>query len=283
MSPEETTPPGDAPVDTPITEAAADDEVPSAEASETVVSDDMDVARPVLQAEHLVGGYLAEVDILRGCDLAAADGELVVVVGPNGAGKSTLIKTIFGLITPREGRVYLRGDDITGTPANRINGLGMSYVPQINNVFPSLTIHENLQMGAAKRRTGMDERIEEMYELFPRLRERRRNRAEGLSGGERQMLAVARALMPQPSVLLLDEPSAGLAPKAVAEVFETVKRVNDGGVTIVMIEQNARAALAIADRGYVLEGGQNRFTGRGIDLLNDPHVAELYLGGAAGG
>jgi len=255
--------------------------VTTADVAETVVSDDLDVVQPVLRAEHLVGGYVPEVDILRGCDLTAADGEIVVVVGPNGAGKSTLIKAIFGLITPREGRVYLRDADITGTPANRINGLGMSYVPQVNNVFPSLTIHENLQMGAAKRRKGMDARIEEMYELFPRLRERRRNRAEGLSGGERQMLAVARALMPQPSVLLLDEPSAGLAPKAVAEVFETVKRVNDSGVTIVMIEQNARAALAIANRGYVLEGGQNRFTGRGVDLLNDPHVAELYLGGAA--
>lgn len=238
-------------------------------------------AEPLLVAENLVGGYVAEVDILRGCNLTARDGEIVVVVGPNGAGKSTLIKAMFGLVKLREGRVVLRGNDITGIAANKINGLGMSYVPQINNVFPSLTIHENLEMGAAKRRDLLAERAQVMYDLFPRLHERRRNRAEGLSGGERQMLAVARALMPNPSVLLLDEPSAGLSPRAVGEVFEMVKRVNDSGVTIVMIEQNARAALAMADRGYVLESGQNRFTGKGLDLLNDPQVAELYLGGHA--
>lgn len=234
---------------------------------------------PVLLAEELVGGYVPEVDILRGCNLTVSDGEMVVVIGPNGAGKSTLIKAIFGLVKLRSGRVALRGDDVTGLPPNQINALGMSFVPQTNNVFPSLTIEENLEIGAAKRREGMHERVDEMYAMFPRLRERRRNRAEGLSGGERQMLAVARALMPRPTVLLLDEPSAGLSPLAVGEVFEMVKRVNDSGVTIVMIEQNAKAALGLADRGYVLEGGQNRFTGKGSDLLNDPQVAELYLGG----
>ncbi len=236
---------------------------------------------PVLEAHDLVGGYVPEVDVLRGCSLTAADGEIVVVIGPNGAGKSTLVKAIFGLITPREGRVMLRDRDVTGMAPHRIAGMGMSYVPQVNNVFPSLTIHENLEMGSATSRDTVGERIERMYELFPRLAERRRNRAEGLSGGERQMLAVARALMPRPSVLLLDEPSAGLAPRAVGEVFEMVQRVNENGVTIVMIEQNARAALRLADRGHVLEGGQNRFTGRGSDLLDDPQVAELYLGGAA--
>ncbi len=234
---------------------------------------------PVLVAENLVGGYVAEVDILRGCALTADDGEIVVVIGPNGAGKSTLVKAIFGLVPLREGRVVLRGADVTGLPPHRINGMGMSYVPQVNNVFPSLTIQENLEMGAAKRRGLMRERVDAMYAMFPRLHERRRNRADGLSGGERQMLAVARALMPEPTVLLLDEPSAGLAPRAVGEVFETVRQVNEAGVTIVMIEQNARAALALADRGYVLEGGQNRFTGRGAELLDDPQVAELYLGG----
>jgi len=239
------------------------------------VSDDA----PVLVAENLVGGYVAEVDILRGCALTADDGEIVVVIGPNGAGKSTLVKAIFGLVPLREGRVVLRGADVTGLPPHRINGMGMSYVPQVNNVFPSLTIQENLEMGAAKRRGLMRERVDAMYAMFPRLHERRRNRADGLSGGERQMLAVARALMPEPTVLLLDEPSAGLAPRAVGEVFETVRQVNEAGVTIVMIEQNARAALALADRGYVLEGGQNRFTGRGAELLDDPQVAELYLGG----
>lgn len=235
----------------------------------------------VLVAENLVGGYVPEVDILRGCNLTVNDGEVVVVIGPNGAGKSTLIKAIFGLVPMREGRVELRGQDITGLPPNRINGLGMSFVPQTNNVFPSLTIEENLEMGAAKARVAVAERVDEMYQRFPRLHERRRNRAEGLSGGERQMLAVARALMPGPSVLLLDEPSAGLSPKAVGEVFEIVTSVAESGVTIVMIEQNAKAALGLADRGYVLEGGQNRFTGRGAELLNDPQVAELYLGGGA--
>ncbi|MFN8124429.1 MAG: ABC transporter ATP-binding protein [Thermoleophilia bacterium] len=238
---------------------------------------------PVLVAENLVGGYVPEVDILRGCNLTASDGEIVVVIGPNGAGKSTLVKAIFGLVPLREGRVTLRGADVTGQRPNRISALGMSYVPQVNNVFPSLTIQENLEMGAANSRATMQERMDAMYALFPRLHERRRNRAEGLSGGERQMLAVARALMPEPSVLLLDEPSAGLAPKAVGEVFETVKQVNESGVTIVMIEQNARAALSLADRGYVLEGGQNRFTGKGADLLDDPQVAELYLGGGGAG
>jgi ABC-type branched-subunit amino acid transport system ATPase component len=233
----------------------------------------------VLLAEDLVGGYVDEVDILRGCALTASDGEVVVVIGPNGAGKSTLIKAVFGLVRLKTGRVVLRGRDITGLPPHAINGMGMSYVPQVANVFPSLTIQENLELGGAQRRGLIAERIEVMYDLFPRLRERRRNRADGLSGGERQMLAIARALMPDPGVLLLDEPSAGLAPKAVGEVFETVERVNANGVTIVMIEQNARAALAIADRGYVLEGGRNRFTGQGADLLDDPQVAELYLGG----
>ncbi len=203
------------------------------------------------------------------------------LLGPNGAGKSTLIKAIFGLVPLREGTVTLRGEDVTGLPPNKINGLGMSFVPQTNNVFPSLTIEENLEMGAAKTRHNVRERIDEMYARFPRLHERRRNRAEGLSGGERQMLAVARALMPQPSVLLLDEPSAGLSPKSAGEVFEIVKAVNESGVTIVMIEQNAKAALGLSDRGYVLESGQNRFTGKGSELLNDPKVAELYLGGAS--
>ena len=235
---------------------------------------------PVLRADGLVGGYVEGVDILNGCSLDANEGEIVVVIGPNGAGKSTLIKAMFGLITPREGRVLFRGTDITGMPPHRITRLGMSYVPQVENIFPSLTIQENLEMGASQGRAELAPRMERMFEMFPILLERRRHRADGLSGGERQMLAVARALMAEPSVLLLDEPSAGLAPRAVAEVFQTVQRVNANGVTIVMIEQNARDALAIADRGFVLESGQNRFTGPGRDLLSDPKVAELYLGGA---
>jgi ABC-type branched-subunit amino acid transport system ATPase component len=233
----------------------------------------------VLSAEDLVGGYVAEVDILRGCSVAVEAGQIVVVIGPNGAGKSTLIKAIFGLVKAREGRVLLNGEDITGIAPHEVTERGMSYVPQLNNVFPSLSVSENLEMGGVLTRSTVRGRMDEMFTLFPRLAERRRQRAGGLSGGERQMLAMARALMPSPAVMLLDEPSAGLAPQAVADVFRTVIDINRSGVTLLMIEQNARRALELADRGYVLEGGQNRFTGAGRELLNDPQVAELYLGG----
>ncbi len=239
-------------------------------------------ATPVLEARGLVGGYVPEVDILRGCTLTAAEGEVVVVIGPNGAGKSTLAKAVFGLVPLREGTVSLRGEDVTGAAPHEVTARGMSYVPQVNNVFGSLTVQENLEVGGVLTRARTGERMAEMMELFPRLGERRRQRAGTLSGGERQMLAMARALMPDPTVLLLDEPSAGLAPRAVGEVFDTVAEINRAGVTIVMIEQNARRALALADRGYVLEGGTNRFEGPGDALLVDPQVAELYLGGAAG-
>jgi branched-chain amino acid transport system ATP-binding protein len=238
-------------------------------------------AGAVLGAVGLVGGYIPEVDILRGCSLHAEKGEMVVVVGPNGAGKSTLIKAIFGLVTLRGGTVVVNGHDVTGAKPHEITARGMSYVPQVNNVFPALTVQENLEMGGIVTRARAKGRIAAMYELFPRLSERRRQRAGTMSGGERQMLAMARALMPDPTVLLLDEPSAGLAPQAVGEVFDTCGAINGSGVTVVMIEQNARRALALADRGYVLEGGQNRFTGTGAELLNDPTVAELYLGGKA--
>jgi len=240
-------------------------------------------AEPVLVAKDLVGGYVPEVDILRGCTLTAADGEVVVVIGPNGAGKSTLAKAVFGLVKLRSGSVTLRGKDITGAAPHEVTEKGMSYVPQVANVFGSLTVQENLEIGGVLRRGVMRERMDDMMTLFPRLGERRRQRAGTLSGGERQMLAMARALMPDPSVLLLDEPSAGLAPRAVGEVFDNVAEINRAGVTIVMIEQNARRALALADRAYVLEGGQNRFEGTGDALLVDPQVAVLYLGGAAGG
>lgn len=241
----------------------------------------MSEGTPLLSAEGLVGGYVAEVDILRGCSLHADSGEIVVVVGPNGAGKSTLIKAIFGLVRVHEGRVMVNGHDVTGAKPHEITAQGMSYVPQVANVFPTLTVQENLEMGGITRRGRVRARIDDMYALFPRLGERRRQRAGTMSGGERQMLAMARALMPEPSVLLLDEPSAGLAPQAVGEVFATCREINAAGVTVVMIEQNARRALALSDRGYVLEGGQNRFTGTGRELLDDPTVAELYLGGKA--
>ena len=231
----------------------------------------------------MVAGYLPGVNVLDGCSLRAADEEIVVVVGPNGAGKSTLIKAIFGLLTITSGRVMLDGSDITNAEPHEVTGRGMSYVPQVENVFPSLTVAENLEMGGIVNPEAAAGRAEEMFTLFPRLGERKGQRAGTLSGGERQMLAMARALMSDPAVLLLDEPSAGLAPTAVGEVFETVSRINGEGVTIVMIEQNARRALALADRGYVLESGQNRFDGPGESLLSDPKVAELYLGGAAAG
>jgi neutral amino acid transport system ATP-binding protein len=234
----------------------------------------------ILATEGLVAGYVPEVDILSGVDMRVAEGEIVTIVGPNGAGKSTLIKSIFGLLPPREGTVTLRGEDLTGQAPHLITRRGMSYVPQLDNIFQSLSVEENLEMGALERSTAR-ERMNVIYELFPRLGERRTQVAGTMSGGERQMLAMGRALMPEPSVLLLDEPSAGLAPAFVEAIFEKVEEVNKAGVTIVMVEQNARRALAMSDRGYVLDLGTNRFEGPGKELLDDPKVAELYLGGTA--
>ena len=207
-------------------------------------------------------------------------GEIVTVIGPNGAGKSTLVKTIFGLLQPRGGRVLFRGEEISGRRTHDITRSGLSYVPQLDNVFKSLTVEENLEIGSLdSSRTG--EQVERMYELFPRLGERRSQTAGTMSGGERQMLAMARALMPDPQVLLLDEPSAGLAPAFVEATFEKIEEINRAGVTIVMVEQNARRALGMSNQGYVLDLGTNRFEGPGRELLEDPKVAELYLGGTA--
>jgi neutral amino acid transport system ATP-binding protein len=233
----------------------------------------------VLSAEGLVAGYVPEVDILNGVSIEVREGEVVTVVGPNGAGKSTLIKTVFGLLKPRDGRVLFRGTDIGGRKPHTITRSGMSYVPQLDNVFPTLTVNENLELGALDR-SRTDERIARMHELFPRLGERRAQVTGTMSGGERQMVAMARALMPDPQVLLLDEPSAGLAPAFVDAIFEKIAEINREGVTIVMVEQNARRALAMSDRGYVLDLGTNRFEGSGNDLLSDQKVAELYLGGS---
>jgi neutral amino acid transport system ATP-binding protein len=233
----------------------------------------------VLSAENVVAGYVPEVDILNGVTVAVGRGEIVTVVGPNGAGKSTLIKTIFGLLKPREGRIVLGGDDITGAKPHTITRRGMNYVPQLDNVFPSLTVEENLEVGSLDS-SRTREHIDRMYELFPRLGERRRQSAGTMSGGERQMVAMARALMTDPDVLLLDEPSAGLAPAFVEAIFEKITDVNRSGVTIVMVEQNARRALAMSQRGYVLDLGKNAFEGRGDDLLSDEKVAQLYLGGS---
>jgi neutral amino acid transport system ATP-binding protein len=234
----------------------------------------------LLRTEELVAGYVPEADILNGVSIEVREGEIVTIVGPNGAGKSTLIKTIFGLLQPRSGRILVRDEDLTGRKPHDITRLGLSYVPQLDNVFQSLSVEENLEMGSLDP-ARTDEQIERMYELFPRLGERTTQAAGTMSGGERQMVAMARALMPDPQVLLLDEPSAGLAPAFVDAIFEKTEEVNRAGVTIVMVEQNARRALGMSDRGYVLDLGKDRFEGPGEQLLSDPKVAELYLGGTA--
>ena len=232
----------------------------------------------LLAARGVVAGYLPGVDILRGVDLTLADGELVGIIGPNGAGKSTLIKAIFGLVPVRNGRVTLRGEDISNLPAHALVARGVGYVPQRANVFPSLTVEDNLRMGLYLNPKAWDARIDAVTEIFPLLAERSEQRAGYLSGGERQMVAIGRALMMDPSVLLLDEPSAGLSPANQDLVFERVRRIADSGVSIIMVEQNARRCLQIADRGYVLDQGTNAHTGTGRDLLHDPKVIDLYLG-----
>ncbi|MEE9202968.1 MAG: ABC transporter ATP-binding protein [Dehalococcoidia bacterium] len=232
----------------------------------------------LLSATGLVAGY-GETEILHGVSIAVEPGEVVTIIGPNGSGKSTLMKSIVGLLRPKQGQVHFQGEDITGMAPEAIVRLGICYVPQSSNVFPSLSIHENLEMGAFVRTDDFQERLAELYDLFPDLAERRKDRAGTLSGGQRQMLALGRALMLNPALLLLDEPSAGLAPMMVASVFENIMGINRTGVAILMVEQNAREALKLSSRGYVLAGGQNRLEDRGGNLLKDPEVARLYLGG----
>ena len=233
----------------------------------------------LLEATRVTAGYIRDVDILHDLHLYVDEGEVVSVVGPNGAGKSTLIKAIFGLVRIREGSIRLRGEEISSLPPHRIARRGMSYVPQLDNVFPSLTVEENLDLavvGADKE--VLRSRRGEVYELFPPLAPARRRQAGLLSGGQRQMLAMARALMPRPQMLLLDEPSAGLAPEYAALVFDKIVGIRDAGVTVLVVEQNARRSLALSDRGYVLELGRKRFEGSGEELLNNETVVELYLG-----
>jgi branched-chain amino acid transport system ATP-binding protein len=232
----------------------------------------------LLSARQVVAGYLPGIDILTGVDLELHDGELVGIIGPNGAGKSTLLKALFGLVDVRSGSVALRGEDITGLRAHALVGRGLGYVPQRENVFPSLTVEENLRMGLYLRPNLWDERFSYVTELFPLLAQRADQRAGHLSGGERQMVAMARALMMEPSVLLLDEPSAGLSPMNQDLVFERVRDVADAGVSIVMVEQNASRCLQICDRAYVLDQGANAYTATGAELLEDPNVIALYLG-----
>ena len=235
-------------------------------------------AQALLAAHEVVAGYVPGVNILDGTSLDLFEGELVGIIGPNGAGKSTLVKALFGLLQVRSGTVTFEGRDITGLKAHDLVAQGIGYVPQMNNVFPRLTVEENLEMGTYLKPRSFGARYEAVIEMFPRLAERRRQRAGSLSGGERQMLAMGRALMLDPRVLLLDEPSAGLSPAYQDEVFINCRRINDAGVSIVMVEQNAHRCLQICHRGYVLDQGRNAYTGSGGALLHDPKVVELYLG-----
>lgn len=231
-----------------------------------------------LLAENMTGGYGAA-DILHGCTLSVDKGKIAVIVGPNGAGKSTAMKAVFGMLNLRQGRVVLDGQDITGlTPQDRV-AQGMGFVPQVNNVFPSMSVEENLEMGAFLRRDNFRDTIEQVYTLFPILKDKRRQPAGELSGGQRQQVAVGRALMTQPKLLMLDEPTAGVSPIVMDELFDRIIEVARTGISILMVEQNARQALEIADTGYVLVQGANKFTGTGESLLADAEVRRTFLGG----
>ncbi len=232
----------------------------------------------LVEATDVIAGYLPGVDILNGCNLTLSEGELVGIIGPNGAGKSTFVKALFGLVSIRSGLVTLRGEDITNLAAHTLVSKGVGYVPQRQNVFQTLTVEENLKMGLFLAPGLWHERFAAISELFPLLAERRHQRAGFMSGGERQMLAMGRALMMSPSVLLLDEPSAGLSPANQDMIFDRIRQIADTGVSIVMVEQNARRCLQICDRGYVLDQGTNAYTGPGHELLHDPKIIDLYLG-----
>jgi len=232
----------------------------------------------LLEVKEVTSGY-GDMEVLHGVSVAVEEGQIVSIIGPNGAGKSTLMKTIFGLLRPWKGEIHFNGENITGLAPDQIVRKGMCYVPQLENVFPSLTVQENLEMGAFILDGDITPRLERVYQLFPLLRERRGQRVGKMSGGERQMVAMGRALMLDPKLLLLDEPSAGLAPKLVEEIFERIVEINRAGVAIVMVEQNAKKSLELANHGYVLADGRNRFEGTGKDLLNNPDIGRLYLGG----
>lgn len=237
-----------------------------------------ETTKPLILADDIYAGYLPGINILNGCSIEVHQGELIGIIGPNGAGKSTFLKALFGLVQVRQGSFTLGGEDITNLRADQLVHRGIGFVPQSNNVFPSLTIAENLEMGAFQRPKTVKERFEAIGEIFPMLIERRSQRAGSLSGGERQMVAMARALMMDPQVLLLDEPSAGLSPDRQDETFVRTRAINETGVTVIMVEQNARRCLQICDRGYVLDQGTTAYTATGQELLKDPKVIELYLG-----
>lgn len=236
----------------------------------------------ILHADNLIAGYLPGINILNGCTMEVKQGELIGIIGPNGAGKSTFLKSLFGLVPVREGSVTLAGEDITNLRADQLVKRGVGFVPQTNNVFPTLTIEENLEMGAYQAHKSFKKQLKKVGELFPVLIDRKNQRAGSLSGGERQMVAMARALMMDPQVLLLDEPSAGLSPARQDETFVRTREINRTGVTVIMVEQNARRCLQICDRGYVLDQGTSAYTATGQELLKDPKVIELYLGTLAG-
>jgi len=233
---------------------------------------------PLIDLKHVVGGY-GGVPILNGVNMAIEASDIGVIVGPNGAGKSTTLKAIFGLLKVTGGTIDFLGENIANSLPDRLVPKGLSFVPQEKNVFTSMSVQENLEMGAFTRRDDFSETMQWVYEMFPVLAEKRRQPAGELSGGQRQMVAMGRALMSKPKLLMLDEPSAGLSPRYVIEIFETIVRVNKEGVGILMVEQNARQALAFASKGFVLASGQNRFTGTGAELIADPEVAKSFLGG----
>ncbi len=233
----------------------------------------------ILKVDNITAGYTPESSILNGLSLELNEGEIVSIIGPNGAGKSTLLKVIFGLLNPTEGQILLRGENIAGLPPFKIAKKGLSYVPQVDNIFPSLTIQENLEMGAFIRDDDYSGTMEGVFALFPVLKERKNARAGNLSGGQRQMVAMGRALMLNPSILLLDEPSAGLAPIFVSSIFEKIKEINATGVSILIVEQNAKEALKMSHRGYVLAMGRNVLDDDSDALLNNEDVGKLYLGG----
>jgi len=233
--------------------------------------------KAILECNGIAAGYVKGLNILQGVDLVVNEGEIVSIIGPNGAGKSTLLKAIMSLIKVSAGRFYLNGTEKTGLSTHKIVMEGLGYVPQVANVFPSLTIEENLEIGSWSIKNKRDA-LKKMYSDFPMLSDRKKDKAGNLSGGQRQILALARALITSPNLLLLDEPSAGLSPVAINDVFTSIKEINDSGVSILLVEQNAKRALGFSDRGYVLDQGRNAYQGSGEELLNDPRVIDLYLG-----
>ena len=234
--------------------------------------------KTILECNAVAAGYEKGLNILQGVDLVVYENEIVSIIGPNGAGKSTLLKAIMGLINISGGRFFIEGQEKINLATHKIVNLGVGYVPQVANVFPSLTIEENLEIGSWSLKTNKKKALERIYEDFEILKDRKKDKAGNLSGGQRQILALARALITSPQILLLDEPSAGLSPVAINEVFSKVKEINESGVAILLVEQNAKRALAFSNRGYVLDQGRNAYQGKGEELLNDPRVIDLYLG-----